>query len=291
MAMTQLPPAPQSTDDPAVFVPKADSLVGALPGFVTEANALQVDVTSKQSTASQAAITATTASNNAIAAKNAAEAASTATAWVSGTTYAVGDVRYSLATFRSFRRKVAGAGTIDPSLDSTNWAPLANGAVLVATAIVTTPVANVDFLNLFTSEFSSYVIEITNYQQNGSTFPVLQFAVGGTVDSTSGNYANIIALATDTSAASSNISLSNGVAAGSNPNGAIVVEVMNTSDNISGRQVFVKSIIQSSSTAYRTYSAGGVYAPTSVLSGFRLATSSGANHLKGNVRVFGSYKG
>ena len=44
------------------------------------------------------------------------------TVWVSGTTYAAGNVRYSPVDFYVYRRKTAGAGTTDPSLDTTNWA-------------------------------------------------------------------------------------------------------------------------------------------------------------------------
>ncbi len=44
--------------------------------------------------------------------------------WVTGTTYAVGDVRYSPVDFFNYRRKTAGAGSTDPSADSTNWALL-----------------------------------------------------------------------------------------------------------------------------------------------------------------------
>jgi len=52
----------------------------------------------------------------------AAIAAVNATVWVSGTTYAVGDGRFSPINFQTYRRKTAGAGTTDPSLDPTNWA-------------------------------------------------------------------------------------------------------------------------------------------------------------------------
>jgi hypothetical protein len=45
-----------------------------------------------------------------------------AVAWVSGTTYAIGNVRYSPINFLAYRRKTAGAGVTDPSLDATNWA-------------------------------------------------------------------------------------------------------------------------------------------------------------------------
>ncbi|MCX7258559.1 MAG: tail fiber domain-containing protein [Polaromonas sp.] len=47
MAMTPLPPAP-SRASPSDFAAKGDAFLLALPGFVTEANALQADVTNKQ---------------------------------------------------------------------------------------------------------------------------------------------------------------------------------------------------------------------------------------------------
>ncbi|HEY8606636.1 MAG TPA: hypothetical protein VIM12_05920 [Noviherbaspirillum sp.] len=58
MAMTPLP-TPPSRNDPANFAERGDSFLAALPTFVTEANALQEDVTAKQATASSAATTST----------------------------------------------------------------------------------------------------------------------------------------------------------------------------------------------------------------------------------------
>ena len=57
MAMTPLPDPP-SRQDPVTFSDKSDALLGALPAFVTEANALQVDVLAKQVIASDAATAA-----------------------------------------------------------------------------------------------------------------------------------------------------------------------------------------------------------------------------------------
>jgi len=45
--------------------------------------------------------------------------------WVSGTTYTEGQVVWSPATFLSYRRKITGAGTTDPSADGTNYALIA----------------------------------------------------------------------------------------------------------------------------------------------------------------------
>ncbi len=113
MAITALP-TPPTRNDPANFSERADAFLTALPAFATEANTLQTDVNAKQTAAAANQVAAA-------AAQSAAEAASAATIWVSGTTYAVGNVRFSPIDFKSYRRKTAGAGTTDPSADSTNW--------------------------------------------------------------------------------------------------------------------------------------------------------------------------
>lgn len=112
-------PTPPTRSDPTNFATRADAFVTSLVTFVNEANALQADVNAKQTAAA-------TSATNALASENASAANSGATIWVSGTTYAIGNVRFSPITFLSYRRKTAGAGTTDPSADSTNW-QLING--------------------------------------------------------------------------------------------------------------------------------------------------------------------
>jgi hypothetical protein len=79
----------------------------------------------------------------------AATSAANASIWVSGQTYAIGDVRFSPINFLSYRRKTAGAGTTDPSLDATNWAQVAGtgdvsltGTQTLTNKTLTNPVIN-----------------------------------------------------------------------------------------------------------------------------------------------------
>ncbi len=70
----------------------------------------------------------------------------TVAVWVSGTTYAVGNVVYSPIDFKNYRRKTNGAGTTDPSADSTNWAVSdATAAWLTAAAAQSNTIFNGGF--------------------------------------------------------------------------------------------------------------------------------------------------
>ena len=74
MPISALPTPPSRAASPSAFADQADALLAALPTFVTEANALQVDVTAKQATVS-ADYRAAMANGLANAAANAAGAA------------------------------------------------------------------------------------------------------------------------------------------------------------------------------------------------------------------------
>ena len=134
MSISALPPVPSRADDPANFSSKADAFLGALPQFADEANALAQDVNNKQSVVSASeqaaadfALAAETSATEAAASAATAQSVTSAGKWVSGTTYTEGQTVWSPANFQSYRRKITGAGTIDPYLDETNWAVI--GAV------------------------------------------------------------------------------------------------------------------------------------------------------------------
>jgi hypothetical protein len=116
-AMTPAPsPAPQRGDR-TTFSDRVDAQVTWQTNKVAEDVALAANVFANATDA--AASAATAAANSAIAV-----AAVGVTKWVSGTTYAQGVNVWSPITFITYKRKIAGAGTIDPSADSTNWNPV-----------------------------------------------------------------------------------------------------------------------------------------------------------------------
>jgi hypothetical protein len=137
-------PTPPSRSDSANFAARGDAFMAALPTFRSEtnsvasnvyANAVEADADASaaaSSAAAAAAQVALAAAQVALAAAQASAAANSAAAaaasigapqWVSGTTYTAGQVVWSPSTYLTYRRKTTGAGTTDPALDPTNWAP------------------------------------------------------------------------------------------------------------------------------------------------------------------------
>lgn len=107
MPITALP-TPPSRQDPTNFNDRADTFLGALPLFQSEANTLETNVNLREA--------------NTIAASNSALAVVSIVKWVSGTTYANGAAVWSPINGLGYRRITAsGSGTTDPSLDTTNY--------------------------------------------------------------------------------------------------------------------------------------------------------------------------
>jgi len=148
----QLPLPVPSRTDPANFSVRGDNFLGALPDYSTQLNALATEVNAANVAAESSKNLAKTSEINAQASAfaaagsaNSAASNSGAALWVSGTTYAIGDLRYSPSNGRTYRRKTAGAGTTDPSLDTTNWYPVLLEVSTLYPNI--RPSLNLDFIN------------------------------------------------------------------------------------------------------------------------------------------------
>lgn len=141
MSITALPTPPSRTS-PATFSANADAFLGALPTFVSEANALGAEINTNAQIAAAGA-----------AAAEAAIAATDSVKWVSGTTYAIGDVRWSPTDYATYRRITAGAGTTDPCADATNWTPVVIHKVLRSARTSNTALAKSD---------NGYLIDVTD---------------------------------------------------------------------------------------------------------------------------------
>lgn len=132
---TQAPPVidplPQTPDpnDRNTFNARAYPWSEALAPWATQVQAVGANVFANAQDAASSASSANTSKNAAATsagqaqlAQAAAQITAGAVQWVSGTSYAVGAAVWSPVNFEVYRRKVAGAGTVDPSADPTNWA-------------------------------------------------------------------------------------------------------------------------------------------------------------------------
>jgi hypothetical protein len=136
MAITALPTPPNSvTDTRTVFQSRADALLGALPTFVNEANALETNVNNKEASAVAQVALATTQANNAAASATTAGNTAGAAAWVAATNYAVNACAISQVNFQTYRCKVAGVDATDPANNSTKWTRVLGSQYNIKTAI------------------------------------------------------------------------------------------------------------------------------------------------------------
>jgi hypothetical protein len=257
-----------------------------LPTFGAEVKAV-ADATFANAT--EVATNTTAAAGSASAA--AASVATVGAVWVSGTTYAIGDMRYSPINFATYRRKTTGAGTTDPSLDATNWAPSAisavptpPGLVLIAT-LTPTAAANVDFLSAFTSTYDNYLIMVDGIGVATGTGNLrIRLANAGVVDTASNYTSN-----GTTGAASAVAALAPGVGVISGGKGVSGAFSIINANSASGLK-----------TEYHSFTAQDTLTPTwsidvatagyfgGAVSGFRLYWAGGQNFTAtGKVLVYG----
>ena len=177
--ITALPTPPIRTD-PVTFSARTDAFLSALPMFVTETNALassvNADLATVTSLENDATISATNASNSALASANSAIASGASInspVWVSGTTYVIGDCRWSPINFTTYRRKTNGSGTVDPSIDSSNW--VSSVPIYLASKLAMTTISSM------------------TYNSNG-TLNVVTYSTGNKVRCgyTSGNLTSVV---------------------------------------------------------------------------------------------------
>ena len=118
--------APQRKDK-STFGDRFDAFITWFIAAVANLPALALNVYSNALEAFQSAGTATAAAAAALATVNASP-------WVSGMTSALNVTVISPLNFQTYRRRVAGAGTVDPANDQVNWSVLAgndsNGAFI-----------------------------------------------------------------------------------------------------------------------------------------------------------------
>lgn len=132
MPISALPTPPSRSDSPQDFSDRADALLGALPGFVTEANALQSDVNAKESSASSYA---TIATNKAAEAQASATTASTKAGEAAASAVAAAAAANNAEiAFDSFDDKYLGSKASDPTTDN-DGNPLLTGALYWNTSV------------------------------------------------------------------------------------------------------------------------------------------------------------
>lgn len=232
------------------------------------------------SAASALAEAAAASAANAADSATAAGVLSGATLWVSGQTVARDAAVISPLDRRTYRRKTAtGGGTTDPSIDVTNYVLISadsSSYIKLAEVSIGSPVANIDFLNLFSDAYPRYVIEFVGLVATGGGEVCLRFAKAGALDSSMVYYYN-----------KPSGTFYDRVQLGNLGGVADLTSTVDIRGVRSPTATKTASFISISSQGY-SIQASGMYWDSSVIaSGFRLYMSSGSNFTAGVIKIYG----
>jgi hypothetical protein len=163
----------------------------------------------------------------------------------------------------------------------------AAGALILLDQKTVTAAATIDFLNVFTSAYDKYVIELTNYQSGTTAQPCLQAAVGGVVQS-GANYTQLLSMsATASSASSSSVLLSGSAHSNLQAHPGLTIEVNNVNGAGTMKTIGVRGLFVNSTSNYEGVAGTAAFNMTNTLSGFRLLWTGGGQFTKATVRVYG----
>lgn len=167
---------------------------------------------------------------------------------------------------------IDGAGILSSTASGTG------AMVLLGSATVGAEVANIDFLNVFTSAYDKYVIEIHGASPSTQQILNLRIATGGVVDTNISSY-YVMAAPGAGIASASQLALSSTPISDSY---SATVEVSSANSTTRYKHVFVRGY----GGGYSVFAAGA-YLQNVAASGFRLYWPGGANFIAGTVRVYG----
>lgn len=183
----------------------------------------------------------------------------------------------------------AGTGitlTTDSTTDTLTVASSLTMALL-SSATVSSAVANIDFLNVFTSSYDKYIIEVQNVELSAASNLLLGIAKSGSVD-TSSVYVTQLGHASGTGSLSAGpvVITPSGMAGATAARAHFTIEIRNANDAGSSKGIGVRGIYLTATANFTAQSSEGAYTGSGPISGFRLTVTSGT-FTAGTVRVYG----
>lgn len=155
----------------------------------------------------------------------------------------------------------------------------ANGVLMLASVTVTTPVANIDFLNIFTADYDKYTIELQGMITANSTAAINLQLAAGTVIATNTYFYGF-------SGSSLGADTSFQLTGSSSNAGTFTVEIRNANSSSAPCGFGSRGVINSPGGNPAAAIREGYSSSIGVKSGFRIQTS-GTNFTAGTIRVFG----
>lgn len=273
--------APQRGDK-STFSQRFDAFITWFIAAVVQLAALAANVYANAVEAFQSAGTASNAAAAAMVTANAYP-------WASGVTVPQYAAVISTVDGRTYRRIAAtGSGTTDPSIDTANYVLLSALPVplqLLASATVSSPVSTLNLLNIFSSQYDRYQIELIDFQASASAQLCLRLAAGGVA--IQGGYTIVIGHSGQSlSPTQSSLVIASTPLLSGGGGGSFTIDVRNANSSRL-KIVDVRGAYQDSPQGYYTSVFGtAVNINAGILTGLQVFFASG-NIVGGTIRVYG----
>jgi len=158
---------------------------------------------------------------------------------------------------------------------------------LVAQATVTTAVANIDFLNLFTSAYSKYVIEIENCKPTTAANNLaIVLAVAGVPDTSGASYTALGVNTGNPAPGNQRVQLGTFPWA-TTAGGSLTLDVRSTAATAGYKTIEAQGAYLNSQSNYEVISGNALYLAQNAVTGFRLFWTAGSTFASATVRVYG----
>jgi len=193
------------------------------------------------------------------------------------------DYRLPIASTGSLGGVKVGANlTIDASGLLSAPGAGASAMVLIGAATITSPVALINFLTLFSAQYNKYVVEFEGLAASSSAGIRLRLATAGAANAGALYTSSMNPGNTTTSATQDGFNFGTAQVPISG-----TLEIRNANDPVNVKAIGCRNIYANGSGTYVSLIAEGLFVGTQVASGFQLFLSAAGNFTGGTVRVYG----
>lgn len=176
------------------------------------------------------------------------------------------------------------------SYNRANGDPVFTPARKFIASVTPTAVANIDFLNIFTSQFNNYYITFNGIIPSANDSLRMRVANTGVVDTGSNYFSDISTSGVGASVSATSFDVITTFTFLNSGGGSATFTLLNVNDTTNNKQMTGNGFIKTAAGNYKSVGFGGAYIAANTVSGIRLFWNGGSNFVpnaNGSIEIYG----